>query len=69
MQQQIQKQARQMAQQMFDERMRTDLNALEVKRHEADLWAVLEQYVPEQIPQPEQPTFRPEQQKGMKYHE
>ncbi len=69
MQKQIQEQARQIAQQLFEQRMQTDLDALEIRQHEADLWAVLEQYLPEQIPQPEQPTFKPEQQKGIKYHE
>jgi len=68
MNRQIQEQARQIAQQMFEQRMQTDLDALALKQHEADLWGVLEQYLPEQQQQPEQPTGRPERQKGI-YHE
>jgi len=69
MNRQIREQARQIAQQMFEQRMQTDLDALEIRQHEADLWSVLEQYLQEQIPQPEQPTFKQQEQKGMKYHE
>jgi len=49
--------------------MQTDLDALALKQHEADLWGVLEQYLPEQQQQPEQPTGRPEQRQKGTYHE